>query len=361
MTEFSWDFRNSLPEGVSSQQLTVVQPTDNGLYIQTDTDGFLKLPPLPIPADTLTIRLSNVDTRDAALLWQTNGLDPSDYYQHTVSLPRGAQKDVVFPLHRTRGWNWKAPFMAFALPAGSEVIVESMTWRSYTLTEKLWNGFLSFWTPDSFKLYSINFLWGPLIAVTPDARASLYDALPPQAWSAMRLAYGAFAIVFGLGFALFKWRPSFGRHSLILLLTIAVATLWACFDLRMTMEIVSYVRDDWRTYVLAPADERTFRTHSSLYRVINRVDTLLGDDERYALLAENGTPIFANVRYALLPATPLREGESTDGVSAWIVLGLPGVHVVDGSLVAPDGTVLAHNGRLIERFDADSFLYRTSP
>lgn len=356
MDAVTWDFTEAIPEGIAPKNLTTVEATNEGVYVRTSTDGLLQLPLPDIGADALTMVVTNADAKKLALIWQTPDLDPGEFYQAEILLPRGQKQAANVALNQLPEWDPNATTIGIAFPAGSEVLIRSMEWRSYSAGEKLWNGFASFWTPDSFTLYSINFLWGPLIGTTSEARAELFATLPPKAWSATRLFYGAI-ILAAIGGGMYAWNKPDRRKTFLSVLAIAGAASWIVFDARMTQEIVSYAAHDWGTYVLANEEDRVLRTHANLYDVIADIDELMGEDGSYALLAPEGTPFFANVRYALYPAVPVLPAAGSDA-KAWIVLANEDVRVEGESLVRSDGTVLVPRGAIVKRFDDASFLFR---
>ncbi len=353
-----WDFHVKVPIAIKVQNLTTAESTSEGIYIRTQTDGFLELPTLSERADTVTLTVTNIHTPKVALIWRTQTLNNGEYYQHDAPLPVGQSQNVSIALHNVSEWDSNATTLGLAFPAGSELLLERIEWRSYTLFEQFLSGLQSFWTTDSFTLYSINFLWGPLIATTPEGRAMLYDGFPPTAWSAMHVFYGVFFLTIIIGGTV-AWNRSHRRRAFLLLLATTATTLWIILDLRMSYEIVSYIRDDWSTYVLPPADKKTLRTHATLYGVLSEAKLLLGQDDHYVLLAQEGTPFFANVRYALYPAVPIPPAEAR-GPTAWIILGNKHISVLSGALLQ-DGVVLSPRGTLVERFDDSSFFYRSLP
>jgi len=352
-----WNFRGFVRSGTTPQHLTTVQVAEQGMYVQTSTDGLITFTPPIFPADGLIVTLTNIATPRIALLWSDASLQDGEYYQQNIELPSGSSQRAIVDLTSIDAWNGNPSMIALAFPAGAEVLIESIEWNSYNPAEKLWNAFRSFWTPDTFKLYSINFLWGPLIGFTPEARETLYETLPPSAWSATRMFYGVFiaAAIVALGLRLSKTIVGTKRARTILIGT-GVA-LWILFDARMTMEIVRYAANDWSSYVLKPTSDRVLRTHSGLYGILDRIDALLGDDRQYVLLTKEGTPFFANVRYRLYPSRPTTMNDS-NGTKAWIVLGMPDISVKDGVITASDGTPLSPKGTVAERFDNTSFFFR---
>lgn len=357
MEEATWDFHGHVLEGIEPQHLTTVEIAAQGMYVNTQTDGVLKMPVPTVRADALVITLTNIASPRIALLWQNEGMRQGEYYQENVDLPTGATQRVIVDVDAIPEWNGSPTGVGIAFPANTEVLVESIEWREYSAAEKLSNAFISFWTPDTFKMYSINFLWGPLISTSPEAREVMYDGLPPKAWSATRVLYALFAIAVIVALIARFTDSVRGPTRMKTILLVAGAALWILFDVRMTQEIVSYAARDWSTYVLVRGDDRTLRSHSTLYDVLDRLDSLLEDDDRYVLVTNEGTPFFSNVRYKLYPALP--ESPTPNATArSWIVLGVRGVAVKDGSIVLPNGTALSPKGTVIEQFDDGSFFFR---
>ncbi len=353
----TWDFQGTVPNGTKPQHLTTVEVAAQGMYVKTDTDGIIALPVPPMRVDSAVITVTNVNTPRIAIIWQDATLKEGEFYQQNITLPTGDKQRVSIDLDSVSEWNGMPSAVALAFPAGAEVLIQKIEWKHYSAAEKLESRVASFWTPDTFQMYSINFLWGPLISGTPEGRASMFEDPPPRAWSATRIFYGVFALVaIAAVIARFSDRVAGpGRMKNILL--VGGAALWILFDARMTQEIVSYAAHDWGSYILKPSDERVLRTHSGLYGVLGRLDELLGDDGRYVLVTQEGTPFFSNVRYVLYPAKPVSPPDAGD-TKAWIVLGIPGIDVKDGALTLADGTVLSPSGTLVERFDDSSLFFR---
>ncbi len=359
MESVTWNFRTDVPAGLAPQNLTTVEATTEGLYVKTSTDGFIQLPPLTKPADSLVLTLTNVDTPQLALIWTMPDLAPGTYYQSEILLPTGNTKKATLVLHQIPEWSWTATNLALAFPAGAEVLVKQMEWKSYSGVEKIWNGMLSYWTPDTFTLYSINFLWGPLIGTTPEARATLFETLPPRSWSATRFMYGIL-LVTGVAAGAALWNKPNGKKRTIAIIAITGSILWILFDARMTLEVLNYARHDWNTYVLAAPGERELRTHRRLYDTLNDIDALLGEDPSYVLLENDLGPYFANTRYKLYPAKPMTPEDRGDA-TAWVILGMPDILVENDALIKKDGTVLVPRGELVKQFEDYSFFYRALP
>ncbi len=359
MEETIWNFRGTIPANLQVNNLTTVESTEEGLYVKTTSDGFIQMPALSMPADVLTMTYTNVEAPEIALLWQPTRLKTGEYYQHNIQLAPGPEQQSIVSLHLVEEWDPTSPTIGLAFSAGSELLIKQIEWRAYTPLEKLWNGFLSFWTPDEFRMYSINFIWGPLIGATPESRATLFELLPPPAWSATRIFYGIFGVALLSALILWRTDKENGKKRFWQILVGTVVVLWIVFDVRMTQEIFAYVRNDWQSYVLQPTTQKTLRTHSGLHAILMECKKLLGDDARYGLIATNNSPYFSNTRYSLLPAIPIREGEDATGVKAWLVFDRSDITVNEnGALVQSDGTVIAERGSILKRFDERSFFYR---
>lgn len=360
MTATAWDLRGSVPAGLTPQNLTTVEITTEGMYVRTDTDGFIQLPAPGVRADVLAMTVTNVDTPELGLIWRTPDLAPQEYYQAKIALPTGTDEETILALNEVPEWDPNATTIALAFPAGAEVLVADMEWRSYSGLEKLWNGVVSFWRPDVFSMYSINFLWGPLIATTPEGRATLFDTLPPKAWSATRFMYGFLAVA-AVAAGAWAWNKPDRRRTFLTIVTIVFGATWILFDARMTQEIASYAAHDWSTYVLADPADRELRMHRKLYDTLETADELLGDDPSYVLVENDLGPYFANARYRLYPAVPVTPEEPGDA-TAWLVLGRPDIRVRSGGvLVRDDGTVLSPRGTVLREFGDYSFFYRSEP
>lgn len=352
------DFRGTVPKGIAPQHLTTVEIAAQGMYVKTETDGIISLPLPPMRVDSAVVTLTNASTERIGLIWQDDTLKEGEFYQRNITLPTGDKQRVNIGLDQVPEWDGMPSALALAFPAGAEVLIQNIEWKQYSATEKFIEHLRSFWTTDSFQMYSINFLWGPLLSGTTEGRLTLFDELPPRAWSATRAFYGAFALATIAAIIVRFTNRVAGPARMKTILLAAGVGLWILFDARMTQEIVTYAARDWSSYITKPANERVFRTHATLYDVLPRLDELLGNDERYVLVTREGTPFFSNVRYVLYPAKPVSPPDAGD-TKAWIVLGIPGIDVKNGALTLADGTTLSASGTLVERFDDSALFFRS--
>ncbi len=147
--------------------------------------------------------------------------------------------------------------------------------------------------------------------------------------------------------------------SLLRIFLFCFAVLWLVFDLRMGLEILSYVRADYATYVSQRPGERSLRNFENFHQVLDRSRPFLAGQSSYMFLSEEGTPYLSHMRYFTYPSVPLPLGEPAEHANIWIVYKRPDISVNDqGELVAKQ-QVISAPGDVLERFDDSSFLFRT--
>ena len=359
-----WNFRGDMPKSAGANGLTDVHESPEGLVIRTDTDGYVAWPdhPLGAPAEVLTLTAKSAVPMQAVFMWQP--VDGGEgLYQLPFVIPaseNGASVDVVlsdYPM-----WDWRTDTVALRFPAGADVTLVEMDFRHWSPMEKFIEGWKSFWTFDDFRAYSINFLWGPLIAGNPVARANLYATLPPFAWSALRVMYAILAVV---GVIAVAARVIARDRALALgIFAAAFAGCWLFFDLRMGLEIVSYAKDDWRSYVLQSPDDRRLRTHDNLYAIIDRILPTIQAYDRYALYSPVGSVIYPNLRYAAYPSVPVLNPSSSSGVQLNVIMGAQGMYVDELGRLARvtasgSGEVLSAPGHIVQQINENAFLFVT--
>lgn len=354
MQEDVWNL-SAQGERMHSQNLTHVTVTPEGVDVQTDTDGYLFWDsPLADSVDVLELTAKNTKGVKAALLWYADNanidtsqsqldidLPPSDVF-HTVT---------VIPTD-FKSWNWQSKQIGIGFSKGSDALVQKVTWKRWSTSEKVAEGWRTFWTFDLMRAYSINFLWGPLLTFNPIARSVLFDHQPPYAWSADRLFYLMIAAVSAV--ALIRRT----RGAAIFFGCTCIA-LWVLFDVRMGAEILSYARNDFVSYISQPVEQKILRTHEHLYGDMERALPIIQKYDRFVVLPMQGSPTYANLRYVSYPTVALRPEDDHTGVKLWFV-SRPGVHIdTNHRLVDEGGTVLTDPGRVALFIDANTFLFAT--
>lgn len=363
--DFYWNFRGELPKDATVHQLSRAQIIREGLAIDTQTDGYIiwEGSPLTGPADVITIRARTTRAVEAALLWPEPG-HPDNLIQLPFVIPEGAAtQEINVVVKNYQEWDWRAERFGIGFPKGANVLIEEIQFRHWSASEKLVEAWKTFWTFDTFRPYSINFLWGPLLTTNPVSRAELFDTLPPRARSAVWIFYGVIllsaiaAIVLGT----LKRDRAVGKASGLLCIVGVFGACWILFDLRMGTEILSYAIEDLRSFVFAPVEEQNLRTHGTFYAIAREVTPELLRAGRYGILASEGAPYYANLRYMTYPSIPVREGEDTSDVKLWFVMERPDVTVDSNGRLRRGADVLTGTGRILRAFDDTAFLFEVLP
>lgn len=359
MQEETWNFAagENLPDG--SQGLTLVEHTPQGLRIKTDTDGFLYwVNPLLHPIDTLSMKVTNTNKVDAALLWHPAGA-PQGQYQFYFHIPEksGMQTIDLVPSDES-GWDWKSDQLALGFPAGADIVVHEMKWTRYSTMEKISNAWTSFWTFDEFRPYSINFLWGPLLAFNPVSRATLFDALPPLSWSADRLFYLLIGISIVAGLVFYAFDRQGGKRIAVALFGGTVIAIWIIFDLRMGSEIISYAVTDYKTFIAPPEMQKELRTHGNFYTLAEKFLPTIKKFDQFVVLTQEPSAFYANLRYMAYPSIAHRPSDDISTTKLWVVIHRPDIKIEGGRMVDSTRTYLSGSGQIIERFGTSSFLFQ---
>lgn len=360
-----WIFTGAMPKEATVQGLTTAEIRADGLHIATQEDGLILWGnhPLSGPAEIVTLKVKNEKVTDAALLWKQAGEEGGllQLYFKIPAIPGVQTVDVDVSGYKQ--WDWQTEQFAIGFPAGTDLVIEEIQFRHWSWDEQLGLMMKSFWDFDEFRAYSINFLWGPLAARNAVQAATLFDTLPPTAWSALRLMFAVLLAAALIALSVKVLQKNTKRAAGILMGTFIA--LWMLFDLRMGLEIISYARNDLATYVLKEGPQQTLRTHGNLYYRIQESLPIMKEYGSYVLLEPNSTVIFANVRYLSYPARLVRETESHEGVTLWAIFERRDIRVDEqGRLYKKGATadakeILSGTGKVLKAFDENNFLFAT--
>jgi len=360
-----WSFTGNMPKDARVIQLTSAQITRSGLAINTQSDGFIvwSLKPLDGPVDVITVRARTNRTTKASMLWQPVGGTPDQLVQLYFEIPgTSAFEDVDIIVSGYPQWDWKTEQFAIALPAGSDVIIEELQFRHWPLYERIGERWKSFWTFDTFRPYSINFLWGPLISSNSPARDLLYATLPPTSPSVTRYFYVVLAIVAigALVASLKPWRrqKAFGWFLAVFVL------IWLIFDIRMGAEILSYAVRDVQTYVLPKPAKKELRNFRDIYARIDAMLPTLQEHDKIALLVPVREVYEPVLRYEAYPHVVVTDPAAMSGATAWVVMDRADMWVDDsGHLRQGNDTVTSRVvtgvGHVAVKIDENNFLFVT--
>lgn len=352
-----WDFARGIPPGYAVQGLTGVSASEEGLVINTAQDGFIvwQSPNFSDPADVVTLRARADRPTDALLMWHAEGAAEGELVQLPFTIPAGdGTQDINIFAGRYDEWTPRPTIVGFAFPAGTNIVIERVYWRGFTAAEKLNEAWKSFWTFDTFRPYTINFLWGPLFVFNPLERAQLFDNLPPHGWSATRLFY-LFIIVAAAAWIVLAFMKK--NRTGALTFAAVLAACWIVFDLRMGIEFLVYAKRDIQSYVLEEGRARTLRTHGNFYAIAEEILPIVREHDRYVLVAPAESAFYPNMRYMSYPSVPLHPDQDVSGIKLWAVLNQKNLRVVDDHIVDETGRRLTSTGSVRMRFDDHTFLF----
>jgi hypothetical protein len=280
---------------------------------------------------------------------------------HTVILPYGTGNEVPlsFSLRRNQAWHDDLLSFGITLPPNTAVMIHGIDFLRWSYAERMAFMAKSFFVFDDYRPYSINFVWGPLLAMNPIEAGNLYQALPPQQLYAMELVNLLLVLGLVLIAAWHLWKSPHGtkKRRIVVQGMTLILMLWIAMDLRMGSEFLAWVIHDHETYIGAPSSTREFRDRGRFYDFGTYASGLVSDRDTYVFLAQQQWPYLGNMRYLTYPAIPGFDIEQDD---TWVIYDRPDIAVNAGGQIAIDGEPLTPPGRILGRFDETSFVFRIS-
>lgn len=358
--ETQWDFRGKVPGSWDVRGMAQPQSTTFGLRINTPTDGLLMRDTnLTHPVQVVSLLVASAKPTNAILRWHPRGLSDREMVEFPFVIQQ-SQTPVPLDLYLSYlpEWDPYTDKLGIIFPAGSDILLQEIRLRGWTREERILNRIKSFWHLDEFRPYSINFLWGPLLADNPYQDKDMFQHLPPRAMSAVRWFYFALIAAAIVSLTLLALRK---HSSWLLALPVTFVACWLLFDARMGIEIIGYTVDDWKRYVLPPAEEKELRTHGHFFSDLDLALPRLAAHEKFAVLSTPAIPAYAISRYQAYPAIATNDATVT-GVTAWFVWENPNVGVDDFNRLLelqPNNSVrmLAQSGSAIQ-LSPRSFIYQ---
>lgn len=367
-TETVWNFQKGIPGAWSINGCLSAKQSADGFAIvagaarcsfQRQTDD------LRHPIVTLSLTILSSTPTDIIFLWHRRNTPKN----HMVELPldlRTSDEPQVFHLNLPAYYQWdpSADRIGFSLSPHSTVTLQTITFTQWSLWEKAIAASQSFWTFDTFRPYAINFLWGPIIGWNPVWQEQLFLKVPPRGWSANRLFAWMIFPLFGFSL-LWYWhkRNVAGNNPALLLFGSVFVSLWLLSDLRMGLEILSYVRNDWQSYVLRLPGERTFRVFEGFPDVVDTVLPILTHAERLGFAGPPGTPFGSFLRYRAHPHLLVdheRPPEEREGIRYWFILLRPDISVSPKGELFLGKERLSPPGTIIQNFQNNAILFEVT-
>lgn len=367
--ETALNFQQGIPGTWEKGPCLSAQQSPEGFALATTTERcsiFRATRDLRHPIETLSLTVLSPTQTEIVFLWHRQGT-PNN---HMVELPLVLQsldgpQTMDLNLPRYPQWDPSTDRIGFALPKNSSFILQNITFTQWSLRDKTLAAFRSFWTFDTFRPYAINFLWGPVIGWNPVWQEQLFASIPPVGWSASR-AFLSLLLPLGALCLLLcsrrQWKPSTCRSASILFGTMFVG-FWLLFDVRMGLELLSYVRTDWATFLLKPPSERHFRVFENFNAIAEESIPLLNTSPQYGFVGPRGAPFGSLMRYYTYPVRPLSPSDPEEQrahLRHWLVA------FRDDARISPQGelflgnTLLAGPGVIVKEFGQDAFLFEVT-
>lgn len=348
-TTESFDFSAPPHARWQVQGWTGVRQTGEGLSVETSKDGaWVMTLPSAFRAQTVRLTTSAAKTTSALILWDKRD-GGTEMIQLPLTIEAGTEpRTQSINLTRYPEWNPGTKRFGLALPAGSRVTLHGMELVRYSLLERAAAAARSLTRTDRFQAFSINFLWGPLVAFTPEELAHLYEGQPPSSWSLMRFV---FLLLVAASLA-----AAFLRRTGRTLLLATFCSLWIVLDVLMGAELTGYALHDWNSYLRKPVSERVFRDREHYYSTMEQSAPWLMQEPSFGFLSS--WPVLGSVRYFTFPSRPLTPDDAGSmDVKRWLVFSEPRGSIGDDGRLLLKGVPISPPGRVVKSFGTGSFLF----
>lgn len=366
MTETVWDFRGARVERewrVSGLQPT---PTQGGLQLRAVNQEGSMITTLDLdhPSEVITFTFVNTEPANARLLWHSRSDPPGSFVELPFVVPGGTDEQIVsINVDAFPQWDGYADEMGITLGAGANVILRDIRFAHWNWFEQIGEIWKSFWTFDKLSSFSINFLWGPVITFNPVGTAQLFTTLPPQGRSGNWIFYDLLllAIVILASLHFFKKTPRWIARAggSVMVLLILFGGLWMMYDLRMGLELLSYAKHDYDTYISQPPGSREFRSYINFNDVMEQSLPILRQDDEFALIIPPQMPVTAMVRYFAYPSIPVAPQGPQDEFRTWLIFHDDAVGVDGEGRLTVNREPWSKPGKIVKDFGDNTFIFQT--
>lgn len=342
-----WEGKGSISMQQEPNGILLTSGAETGTFLTTELPKFMP--------EGVTLFVTSAQNANVRFMWTKpnnlfNAIDISIQAQNTESLS--------LSLRANAGWRGPIRSIGFLLPPHTQILLNRMDLMRWSPGEKLRSVLKTFFMPDEYRPYSINFVWGPVIGLNPVEMHSVFLDLPPQQIYATYALNILLVIILAILILWARYRVPAGQRKTAVIRAFAIVAIavWILMDLRMGWEFLSWVRHDRSTYIAAPASSRTFRDRGQFYDFATFVKPYLSDRSSYIFFAEQAWPYLGNMRYLTYPSIPGIDVEHDD---TWVIFGRGDVTLNEFGQLAVDGSPVSEPGKILARFDDESFVFRT--
>ncbi len=355
-----WDFTETQNvQGWINQGLDTITETPQGLQISTQNEGQFRRDVEPGQYEALDIHYSSSAPVQMILLWQ----DPQTPDQATgipLTLPPSPIPSTVsVNLKGVDGWNANTTKIGFQFGAGTTLVLSKITLTRWNMLEHAWYAFLSPWKFDAVRAYTINFVWGPLIAFTPAEIDQMFWNIPPRTFSVNWYLYGILALALIITIYASHSAGTHDKHRWWMRFFVLFFFLWIFYDIRMSAELASYVKTDYETFYTKSFAEQQYRDRGFFIQFIEAIRPVVEKEKSFVFLPFQGYPYMGESRYLLYPSNPLNPDAVQPDTTLWVVFNRPEVRMNETGQLTANGQVLSGTGAMVQEFAPGTFLFKT--
>lgn len=342
-------------EGWSMGGLTSVNLFDEGLHIQTETEGqLIRNANLKHIVDRVAITYASPVQSRGMFIWSPPGETGMTYFKVPVTFsPAAGLQTAVLDLQRIDEWDPSADRIGFVFYPGADVLIQKVEFVGDPPIGKIGWALKTMWKFDTLRPYSINFLWGPMMTYNEMQYNQMFTRNPPMADSAMGVLYTTFAILFVVIAITGKIMKKQWRYGVLIL----IAVMWILYDVRMTTEFFTYVQKDYATWWSQPVEDKVLRDRGDFNAFAEAVAPLIEGHEHYAFVSSRGWPYTGSMRYYNYPAEMVPLEKAGDDIDLWVIYDRPDITVSDDGRLLVNGEAASPQGTLLYRFDDGAFVF----
>lgn len=359
-TTQEWVFSGKVnTQGWQNQGLDRAAGTLQGVEIRSSIDGQFRIDIQPGAYQALTIGYQSLRNQETIFLWE-DAIKPGEAHGVPVRLPASPlPTEVQVDLQTVDTWNPNTSRIGLQFGAGADVILTHVTLHRWNAAEKLWYGFISLWNFDYARAYTINFLWGPILAWNPIAMQETFFNIPPQGRSWNWVFYGVLAVVLVLSMYLSHGESASLKRTWMKRFFLVFAFCFVLYDIRMTLELGSYLQYDYDTFHSKDFADQQFRDRGFFIQFADAIGPVVAEEQEYVFLPFQGYPYMGELRYLTYPSIPVTpEGKAAD-TTLWVIFNRPEIQLNEAGALVANGEVLSPPGTVTHEFAPGTFLFRT--
>lgn len=356
-----WDFTGApSSEGWVNQGIDSLQETIQGLMISTANQGQLRTDMTPGNFEAIDVTYASPKNTPVLFLWQ-DPARPDEATGIPLTFPASSTpRTVSLNLKAVDGWNPATNRIGFQFDPGTEFVLGKVTLTRWNMFEHAWYAFLSVWQFDEVRAYTINFLWGPLVAFNPVETAQMFWQIPPTAHSLNWYFYAVLGVALIIVLYMSNSEGAHEKKKWWTRFFIVFAVLWIFYDVRMTSELGHYVKVDYETFHTQSFADQQYRDRGFFIQMVEALREDLGTEKTFVFLPFQGYPYMGQIRYMLYPSIPVNPDAADADTKSWVIFNRPDITVNDAGQLVTDSEILSPAGHIVKQFAPGTFLFRTN-